>query len=696
MADQFIKEVASNLGNMPFIYYGSYQLEVHDISYFSLFYSGSLPCVKISFYDTLNLMKDKALPLDDSKIKIFLNPRSTQLKEILIQFKITSFNVNGARYNMEGVLDINLLHVIQFKSYPNLTSHKVLQQIAREAGIGFNTNIDNTNDQMTWINTGSYVSDFIEEIVDSSYKSDQSFMVSYVDYYYNFNFVDLAKELDRNIDNDLGITDRSLSEAVKKIDKETLTNLIISNDESFRETNLYFSKYKIINNSTAISLQAGYKNIVQYYDTLKKDLLVFNIDSITSKDNKSIILKGSPQDEEFYKLNTNVYYVGTLDTDNCHTNYNFAHIQNEKNIFDLEKIGLEVIMRTPNYGIYKYQKIKVFISNQTSTPSATLKNERLSGDWLIIDIKYTYSDGSFTQTVKLVKRELELSNIELSNEIQNSPKMEPNKGIQPNTDVNINVNTIITPISSTASNTHTLPPETNTILTKDIWRRIYKGKVNPKIVELMYNPVVSAIEKYNINTKQRICAFLSQINISSMYLLIVEENDGSYNNSNVNLGNNSTDGVTYKGRGLIQIIGKNMYKKIGEIIGKDIVTNPTIVSADNKTHLVAGDTFDQSNNSALVSAAYWLKGSSWGDLNNYADKMDITKTIDTSSYYSEIPNSKLDIDFGITKSDNFSNSIISSNDNLSYFTSICFGITGGYDGYSDRIHEWNKLRQYFQ
>ena len=75
--------------------------------------------------------------------------------------------------------------------------------------------------------------------------------------------------------------------------------------------------------------------------------------------------------------------------------------------------------------------------------------------------------------------------------------------------------------------------------------------------------------------------------------------------------------------------------------------------------------------------------------------MDITKTIDTSSYYSKIPNLRSDMDFGVTTSDNFATSIISSNNNLLNFTLISFGISGDYTGYSDKINEWNRIRQYF-
>ncbi len=415
--DQLTSEVAQSLGNLPFVFYGdSYQIDVQDISYFSLFYSGPMPCFKMSFFDSLNLLKDKAFPLDDQTIKVFLNPRSNQLKDILIQFKITKFSANEGRYNFEGVLDVDLLHVIQYQSYSSMSSMDALQAICKSAGLGFNTNLDNTNDTMTWINTGDIVSDFMEEIVESSYKSDTSFITSFIDYYYNFNLVDLSQEINRDISNDQGITDRTLSEVQNTTDKEILTNLILSNDESFRETNLFFEKYRIINNSTEISLDSGYNISIDYYDEIAKEFLIFNMSSITSTGDKTIILKGQPQDETFFKLNTKVYYLGKMDTDNVHKNYTYAQMQNEKNIFDLEKIGLEIIMKDPNFNIYKYQKIKIFISNQTNTPSADLRNQRLSGDWLIIDIKYVLSNNEFTQTIKLVKRELELSDDELSQE----------------------------------------------------------------------------------------------------------------------------------------------------------------------------------------------------------------------------------------------------------------------------------------
>ncbi len=696
--DAFIKEVAQSLGNLPIVYYNGYQIDMHDITYFNLYYNGSLPCFELGYYDSLNLSKDKLFPNDDDKVKIFLNPRSQQLKEILIQFKITQFTVNERKYTMKGVLDINLLHVVRFKAYENMTSHKVLQSISKEVGLGFNTNIDDCDDSMTWIQAGDSTMDFIEEIVESSYKSDNGFIASYIDYYYNFNLVDIQKELERNVDSDLGVNDSTLLDAFNSANKEKLSNLVLSNDESFRDTNMFFEKYRIINNSTSVSLKSGYQNIINYYDTINKDLLIFNIDSITSKGDKSIILKGSPQDEEFFRLNKIYHSLGTTDTTNVHKNYKYSQIQNEKNLFDLEKVGMEITMGLPNYNVYKYQKIRIFLSNQATTPSAKIKNERLSGEWLIVDIKYIYSQGKFNQIIKLVKRELELSEEELANEPTQQPKNDASENTT-NPEVAINENNPIIPASGTSSIVNTPQPgDVSDILTKDIWRLIYKGKVNQRVIESMYLPTVSALVKYGLNTKERICAFLSQINIETGYLKYVTElaSGAEYNNRS-DLGNGPTDGPIYKGRGLVQITGKNNYKSAGQFLNKDLVNNPDSVSAPNDAHIKAADSSDQLDNSSLVSVRYWISGSDWGNLNTYADNMNLKRIIDIG-INTTVPNSSVEaknLGFKVKKKNNFSTDANSSNDNLSNFTLICFGINGGYNGYRERIGEWNRIRQYF-
>jgi hypothetical protein len=418
-------EISQGLGNLPFVWYNNYQIELPDITFFQLYINNNLPTLKLVFRDTLNLMRDRAFPLDDTKIQIFLNPRSQQLKPIFLQLKIVNFSFDGPNLSLSAIIDVNPLYNKRFKSYSNMTSYKVFEDFCKETGMGLNTNIDDTNDAMTWINPGQRNLDFLNTVMDSSYSSDQTFLLYYVDYYYNLNFVDIEKELNRDIKEELGVSNIGIEEVAKIDDKERTSRLFLTNDASMENSNSYFKRYRVINNSTKISIQEGYLSRVKFYDELSKDFLIFDVDSITSRGDKSIILKGAPQDESFFKENTQVIYAGKLDTDNMHSNYQYSSIQNSRNVVELQKVCIEVEMSSPNYNIYRYQKMFVFVSNQASTPSASHVNNRLTGEWFVIDIRYVFDGISFKQVIRLIKRELDLSPEEAQLEAEQNPNPEP-------------------------------------------------------------------------------------------------------------------------------------------------------------------------------------------------------------------------------------------------------------------------------
>ena len=698
------KEIAQGIGTMPFVWYNSYEIHHDDISFLQMSTSGVLPSVKIVFRDSMNMMKDKGFPLDDSKISIFVNPRSQQLKPIHMDFKIIKFNVNGSTYTLSGVIDANKLYVKNFKSLSKMTSFQALKSIAQEVGLGFNTNIDDTNDKMTWINTGQKTFEFIDSIVETSYKSDETYLLSYIDLNYNLNYVDLEKELSRDISKELGVANIGIEDVVKLDDQEKVAKLFLTNDFAMQNSNNYFTEYKVINNSTSVSLAEGYLTKVKFYDELKKDFLVFDIDAITSKGDKNIILKGSPQDESFFEENVNLVYTGKLDNDNMHKNYHYSYIQNQRNISELQKIGLEVSMKTPNYNLYKFQKIHVMISNQASTPSASHTNNRLSGEWFIIDLIYRFDGSKYTQIIKLIKRELDLSPEELENEpAQNTPNSE--SGSDPNSS-NDNTNPTDTTSPTTTGDTltgatsSTPVDDTGFPLTKEIFRSIYKGKVNDKVVEQYYGPMKDAMIKYSINTKERITAFLSQVNAETGNLVYSSElASGQAYEGRSDLGNTQPgDGKKFKGRGLVQLTGRNNYKKAGDFFQKDFITDTTVVAADNEAHRKGAATQEQITNTILTSVRFWLKGSAWGNLNDYADKMDIKRPMGLgSAVISDLPDShKEGKQYGSKKSSNFARSYSPNDSNFNNFTLICFGVNGGYNGYRDRVQNWIQIREYFK
>lgn len=461
------------LGLLPFVWYNSYQISYQDITYFTLFHDGILPNIKMTFRDTLNIIKSDGYPLDDTKIVIFLNSRSKSLKSIYMQFKITSFSDNGNNiYSLTGIIDVSSLYVKKYKAFQDKNSFDCLQEVAKDLGLGFNSNISSTNDKMTWISPGVKYNQFIDDVILNSYLSDDSFLIGYIDYFYNINYIDIESELRRDVSNDnmvdtSGIEQYTISDPTSK-EEDRIIPLQLTTDSSLKNTNAFIKSYKITNDSTFISLDKGYSTKVKFYDFNKKDLLIFDVDSITSDGDKSIILKGAPADEKFFKENYNSIWTGKIDVDNVHTNYNYAIVQNRRNLDDLVKISCELTLGNPNFNFYKFQKVFISFINSTVTASSReIQLKRLTGHWIITDISYIYSNGVLKQILSGIKRELSMSDDEIKSDSSNdnnsnSKVNEDNNQINTNPDP-VGMTNFVSGTQSSAGVTQSTPNEnTNT------------------------------------------------------------------------------------------------------------------------------------------------------------------------------------------------------------------------------------------
>lgn len=128
----------------------------------------------------------------------------------------------------------------------------------------------------------------------------------------------------------------------------------------------------------------------------------------------------------------------------------------------------------------------------------------------------------------------------------------------------------------------------------------------------------TAMGNYQINTRERIAAFIAQIGHESGQLRYVREIWGptaqqSGYESRKDLGNvMAGDGSKYRGRGLIQVTGRANYAECGNALGLDLINHPELLELPE--------------NASMSAAWFW---SSRG-LNALADKGDflsITKRI---------------------------------------------------------------------
>jgi hypothetical protein len=401
------EQVAGQIGLTPFFNYMGSTIRDKDISSLKLYHDGIIPVIKIIFIDTNHIIKSVGFPQDDTKFEFFLNSRSQNIKSIHLKFKIEEFtSMNNGKYSIYGTLDISELYRIKYQTY-NGTSFEALKQISSELKLGFNSNIINTDDKMSWRNVGDKQHNFVESVIKHSYSSEKSYMCGFIDYYYCFNFVDVEKEWNRDNSKDMCIYSSGLDDG-RADDTEKLSRLILTTDKGDQQSNCLIEEKSFENNSTSLALTKGYMTRTKYYDKVNKMFLIFNVDSTTSDQSKSMILKGSEGDRESFNNNITTTYSGKIDTDNVHKNYNYSITQNKINFDNLNKIRMVVNLPNPNYNIYLYQKVTVTVINK-EPPTETNKEIvqwRKSGDYIISAINYVWNGLSLKQEVELISKEL--------------------------------------------------------------------------------------------------------------------------------------------------------------------------------------------------------------------------------------------------------------------------------------------------
>ncbi|HEV7681622.1 MAG TPA: peptidoglycan-binding protein [Pyrinomonadaceae bacterium] len=106
-----------------------------------------------------------------------------------------------------------------------------------------------------------------------------------------------------------------------------------------------------------------------------------------------------------------------------------------------------------------------------------------------------------------------------------------------------------------------------------------------------YLPFIQqAMAEFGITSYLRETAFLAQLAHESGELRYMEEiASGAAYEGRANLGNTQPgDGKRFKGRGPIQLTGRANYKRYGDLLGLDLVNNPTIAATKEVGFRIAG------------------------------------------------------------------------------------------------------------
>ncbi len=127
------------------------------------------------------------------------------------------------------------------------------------------------------------------------------------------------------------------------------------------------------------------------------------------------------------------------------------------------------------------------------------------------------------------------------------------------------------------------------MLTDDELKRIMPNCAAAKRAD--YLPFIqAAMQEFGITSYLREAAFLAQLAHESGELRYMEEiASGAAYEGRANLGNTQPgDGKRYKGRGPIQLTGRANYTRYGQLLGLDLVNNPTQAATKEVGFRIAG------------------------------------------------------------------------------------------------------------
>jgi len=429
--DKDVKDYVDSIGRLPYLVINGVTIESKDVTYFRLYNDRFLPMVEMEFKDPTNRIFDSQYPLDQQILSVMIKANSELLMSIRMDFYISEFDsvknrggdLEDKSYYLRG--ELNVPYFIKNTSNKG-SSYDVLKKLANETDLGFASNIEKTNDEMTWINCGiDYIREQVPDIVNHSYINDDTFTCAYVDFYYNLNFIDVEKQLKEST------KDVSTLDGTERLTgKQTLLPLILSNHPDKNTINLYIDKYNLVNTSTDVNFTLGNQPFIYYYSTNEKNLSALKLDTISTKGDKNnlIVLKGQPNDNNYNANQRKNYFLGKVDTNNSHENYLYASKLNEHNLEFLQKVRMNIVLKNINFQLYRFQPVRIEIyklreldAYENPVTESDIKNsknqdkyklnERLSGDWIITGINYTYikkgnKRGKMVQEVTVAKREL--------------------------------------------------------------------------------------------------------------------------------------------------------------------------------------------------------------------------------------------------------------------------------------------------
>ena len=259
----------------PIICINDYFVQPEEISNMEIDCTGFIPKISLDLQPHTDELTSKNAPKDGDIISVFIRTSNDIITPLRCDFIITDNRLNGSfttRFSSQ-----NKMHLVgklfipgidrRHKSYVKTgTSKDAIKDMAKHLGLGFAFNdFDNTNDKQLWLCPNTRISNYINEIIEHSWKDEQSYFKSWIDIYYNLNFINVNKTL-LSSDTDLDITAFSSVRDIQNLypistdanDVKAVPKIFI-NDSIIMNSPFYIVSWEPSNKSSRITKSIGSK-----------------------------------------------------------------------------------------------------------------------------------------------------------------------------------------------------------------------------------------------------------------------------------------------------------------------------------------------------------------------------------------------------------------------------------------------------
>lgn len=381
-----------------------------------------LPTLEISFAANANFLEND-FPLTHDIITIYVgNTYDTDFKTVKCDFLILSAEQQNNTVTVKAQLNVPMLSDTAIKSWNTSTSIDVIKDICQTIGLGLVTNVDATDDSMTWLQCNETYEAFLRKHLFRHMwlGSSDKVIKFFVDPWYRLNIVDVLSEMSVTpLDDELKIVPAT-GEVLEQPQKCILNN-DINGPNSLAAVDSYQLKYSnkamqtpsSVNMQTAIfdmsnaAIEHKFEEAKLKQESTDKSLDVFADWSIRQS------LQIAKKDEAHANMHQNFYEAATT--------HDWSQGMLDRAILELhipQTINALYVYKTVNVELYKWgsrmtapipesEERSKQNSGDNKQPLATqqILNQRLSGQYIITAMTWQFTRSQMmSQIVECQRR----------------------------------------------------------------------------------------------------------------------------------------------------------------------------------------------------------------------------------------------------------------------------------------------------